>query len=99
MADFLIGLAFLVVADLYGDFPVEPLEKIQNLVGGEPAEMPVHQVRGLRLLDAEQGGDFRLFQFFPFQDLINMKSYLGPGMEFFRPGKAEIGINIAGVFF
>lgn len=44
VADFLVGFALLVTADLNGDLPVEPLEKTQKLVGGEPAEMPVHQV-------------------------------------------------------
>ena len=50
-ADFLIRLPWLVRADLNGDFPVKPLEKIEELVGGEAVEMAVHQMGHFRLLD------------------------------------------------
>jgi len=40
--DLLIGLALMARTDLNNDFLIEPFEKIQQFVGGEATEMPVH---------------------------------------------------------
>ena len=61
-ADFRVGFALLVRADPDRDFLVEPLEEIEQLVRGEAAEMAIHQMRHVRLRDAEQFGDFPLLE-------------------------------------
>jgi len=72
--DFLIRLSGLVGADLDRDLTIQPLEKIEQLVGGETVEMPVHQVGDFRLFDPEQGSDFLLFEISVFEQFIDMKS-------------------------
>ena len=52
----------MVTADFDRHFPVKPFQKIEQLVRGEAAEMPVHQVRHVRLRNAQNIGDFALFQ-------------------------------------
>ena len=42
--DFLIRLARPMWADPDFDFPLQSFEKSEQFVGGEPAEMPIHQV-------------------------------------------------------
>ena len=68
-SDFLIRLSRLVGADLDRDFTIQPLEKIEELVGGETVEMPVHQVGDFRLFDPEQGSDFRCLRFLSLSSL------------------------------
>ena len=60
--DFLIRLARPVRANADGHFPVKASEEIEQLVGGEAAEVPVHQVRDFRLFDAEQRRDLTLLE-------------------------------------
>jgi pimeloyl-ACP methyl ester carboxylesterase len=48
----LIRLALVVAADLDRHLAVKPFQKVEQLVGGEPAKMPVHQVRHVGLCDA-----------------------------------------------
>src|SRR5690348_4453319 len=55
--DFLVRLARPALADADGHLAVEAFEEVERLLGGEPAEMPIHQVRDFRLLDAEQRRD------------------------------------------
>jgi hypothetical protein len=45
-----------------GHFAVEAFEEIEQLVGGEAAEVPIYEVRDLRLLDAQQRCDLTLLE-------------------------------------
>jgi hypothetical protein len=51
--DLLIRFPRLMRADLDRDFTIQPFEEIEQLVGGEAVEMPVHQVGDFRLFDPE----------------------------------------------
>jgi hypothetical protein len=61
---------------------LQPFQKIQQLVGGEPAEMPVHEVGDCRLLDPEQGGDLSLRQLRGFENLVDMEAEFGACEQF-----------------
>jgi hypothetical protein len=62
----LIGLSLVMAADGNRYFPVQPFQKIEQLVGCEAAEMPVHQMRHVRLCNAQNTANFTLFQLFLF---------------------------------
>ena len=68
-------------ADLDRHLAVETLEEVEQLVGGEAAEMPVHQVGDFRLLDAEQGGDLPLRELLVGEQFIDVKAHLRPGQQ------------------
>jgi hypothetical protein len=55
---------------------VQALQKVEQLVRGEAAEMTVHQVRHIGLRNPENPGDFALFQFPVFQNFENVNSNL-----------------------
>ena len=57
----LVGLPPLMAADLDLHFLVKPLQKIEQLVRREAAEMPIHLVRDIGLRNAQDTGDFALF--------------------------------------
>jgi hypothetical protein len=60
----LIRFARFMRTDLDRDLAVQPLEKVEQLVGRKTVEMPVHEVGDFWLFDAEQGGDVLLFELF-----------------------------------
>ena len=62
-SDFLTRFPRPVRADADGDRLIEPLKELQQLVGGEPAEMPVHQMRDFRLLEGKQEAISRCLSF------------------------------------
>jgi hypothetical protein len=68
----------MATADLNRHFPVKALQKIEQLIRREATEMPVHQVRHLRLGNTQNIGDFSLFQFLIFEDFEDMESDLRP---------------------
>ena len=88
-----------MLADLNCHFLVKPLEKIEELVGREAIEMPVHEVRHFWLLDSKQQGDFALFELLFFHQLIHMKTKLCPCKVFPGIGKPQVSKDIAGTFF
>ncbi len=57
----LVGLSLVMATDLDLHFLVKPLQKIEQLVRREAAEMPIHQVRDIGLGNAQDTGDFALF--------------------------------------
>ena len=71
----------MVTADLDGHFPVKPFQEIEQLVRREAAEMPVHQVRHVGLGNAQNLGDFALFQFLVFKDFKDMESDAPPPLS------------------
>src|SRR5580698_7835400 len=58
--DFLIRFTRLMRTDLDRQLAVQPPEKIEQLIRGEAAEMPVKQVRNLGLFDPKQLGNLPL---------------------------------------
>src|ERR1700722_1634117 len=58
----LIRLTPVVTADLNRHLLVKALQKIEQLVRREAAEMPVHQVRHIGLCNAKNAGDLALLQ-------------------------------------
>ena len=50
-----------MTADLDRHFPVKPFQEVEQFVGREAAETPVHQVRHVRLRNAQNAGDLPLF--------------------------------------
>jgi|SRR5665213_1967772 len=86
-------------ADLDGDFPVEPLQKIQQLVSSEPAVMAVHQMGHLGLRNAKEFGDLRLFELPSLNDPIDAKANLRTRKKLVRVLAAKIGKDIAAAFF
>jgi hypothetical protein len=95
----LIGLALAVTADLDRHLAVKPFQEIEQLVRGEAAEMPVHQVRHVGLRDAQNIGDLALLQLLVFEDLEHMKSHLRPHNELVGILEAEVGEDVAGALF
>lgn len=89
--DFPIRLSCSVGIDLDGDFLVQALEKIKQLVGCEPAVMAVHRMGHIRLSDAEDRGDFTLFQFSPFKDLVDMQPDLRSCKKLICVYQSQIG--------
>src|SRR4051794_8685022 len=98
-ADFLIRLPRPVRANADRDGLIQPLEELQQLVGGEAAEMPVHQVRHFRLLDAKQGDDFLLPELPGQEQLMDVESQLCPSIKLVAILKPEIGEDVAGAYF
>jgi hypothetical protein len=94
----LIGLARAMTAHLDGHFPVEALEKIEQLVGREPAEMPVHQVRHVRLGNPENARDLALLQLLVFHDFEDVKADLRPRQKLVSVFQPQIGEDVAGTF-
>jgi hypothetical protein len=76
--DLLIWLARLVRADLDRHLSVKLSQEFQKLVGREPAEMPVEQMRHLRLLDAQHPGNLALLELAGGENLTDMKPELRP---------------------
>jgi hypothetical protein len=65
-----------MTANLDRDFPVKPFQKVEQLVPGEAAEMPVHEVRHVGLGNAQDIGDFALFQLLISKDFEDVESDL-----------------------
>ena len=59
----LVRFDLVMTAHLDGHFAVKPFEKIEQLVGGEAAEMPVHQVRHIGLGMPRMAAISRCFSF------------------------------------
>ena len=97
-ADLLIRLARLVRADADRYLAVQSLEEVQQLIGGKPTEMPVHQVRDFRLLDPKQGSDLPLRQLLGFEDLIDMKADFGACEQLVAFLESQVSKDVAGAF-
>ena len=89
----------MTTADLDRYFAVKPFQKIEQLVGGEAAEMPVHQVRDIGLRDAEDLGDFALLQLPVFEDPEDMESNLRPRQKLVGIFEPQVRENVSGAFF
>src|SRR5579864_6365663 len=87
-----------MTTDLDLHFPVQALQKIEQLVRGEAAEMPVHQVRHIGLCDPEYPCNFALFQFLVLQNFENMDADLRTGVKFAGVLQSQIGEYVAGAF-
>ena len=96
--DLLVGLPLVMAADLDLHFLVKPPQKIEQLVRSESAEVPVHQVRNIRLRNPENTGDFALFQFLAFKNLEDMDANLRARIKLAGILQPQIGKNIAGAF-
>jgi hypothetical protein len=95
----LVGFAFVVTADLDRHFPVKAFKKIEQLVRREAAEMPVHQVRHVWLRNAQDIGDFALFQLLVFEDFEDMKSDLRARQKLIGILEAQVRKDISGALF
>ena len=89
----------MVTADLDRHFLVKAFQKIEQLVRCEAAEMPIHQVRYVGLRNAEDVGDFALFQFLVFEDFEDMESDLRARKKLVGILEAQIREDVAGAFF
>jgi hypothetical protein len=89
----------MVRADLDRHLLAKALQKIEELVRGEAAEMPVHQMRHVGLRNAENAGDLALLQFLVFEDLEDVKSDLRAHHKLVGVFEAEIGEDVAGALF
>src|SRR5258708_35427161 len=78
-------------------FLVQAPQKIEQLVRGKAAEMPVHQVRYIGLCNPENPGDLALFYFLIFQNLENVNPNLRPGIELSGILQPQLGKEIAGI--
>ena len=92
----LIGVAPVVTADVDRHFLIKTLQKIEQLVGGEAAEMPVHQVRHAGLRGAGHSGDLALLQLPALRDLAHATADLRPDQKLAGILGAEIGEDVAG---
>jgi len=93
--NFLIRLARPVRANADGHFPVKASEEIEQLVGGEAAEVPVHQVRDFRLFDTKQRRDLTLLELPVCQKIIDMKAQSRPREKLVGILKAQVREDIA----
>jgi hypothetical protein len=81
-AHFLIRLTRLVGADPDRHLGLQSLEEIEQLVGGEAAEVSVHKVGDFRLFDPEQRRDLSLWQLLGFEDLLDVEADFGACEQF-----------------
>lgn len=58
-------------------FSIQPLEKMEQLIGGKAAVMSVHQMGYVRLRDAQYRADFSLLKIFVFDNSMNTKRGTG----------------------
>jgi hypothetical protein len=72
--DFLIWFPGFMGSDLDRDFLVEAFQEVEQLVRREPAEVSVHQVGDLRLLDPEERRGLTLLELSRFEQFMHMKS-------------------------
>ena len=86
----------MVTADLDRHFPIKPFQKIEQLVRREAAEMPVHQMRYVGLCNAQNVGDFALFQLLVFEDIEDMESDLRARQKLIGIFETQIRENVSG---
>src|SRR5579859_2245108 len=96
--DFPVRLSWLVRANLNSHFPIQPLEKIQELICGKPAEVSVHQMRHVRLRDTEKRRNFALLELSVFQDFEYVEADLRPREKFIGVFQFQIGKHVARAF-
>jgi hypothetical protein len=89
----------LVTADLDGYFPVQAFQKVEQLIGGEAAEVAVHEMRYIGLGNAQNFGDFALFEFLVFEDFEDMKSDLRARQKLVGILEAQIRKDVSGALF
>jgi hypothetical protein len=89
----------VVTADLDRHFSVKPFQKIEHLVRREAAKMPIHQVRNVGLRNAQNIGDFALFQFFFCKDFKDMESDLRARQKLVRIFAAQVREDVSGTPF
>jgi hypothetical protein len=95
----LVGFALVVTANLDRHFSVKPFKKIKQLVRREAAEMPIHQVRHVGLSNAQDFGDFTLFQLLVFEDVEDMESDLRARQKLVGVFEAQIREDVPGTLF
>jgi hypothetical protein len=95
---FLIGFPRLVRTDPDRHFPVQAFQEFKQLVRGEEAEMPVHQVGHFRLGNAKQRDDFPLLELSVLEYRIDMKPNLCPCEKLVSLLKPQVRKDIAGAF-
>ena len=96
---FLITLPRFVLTDSDSDFPVEPFQKIEQLVRGKAAKVAVHQVGDLWLRDTEKRGNLPLLEIFVFEDCVDMKADLRPRQKLVGIFQPEVSIDVAAALF
>ncbi len=96
---FLEGFTSVTTADLDRHLSIKPPQKIQQFVGREPAEVPVHQMRDIRLCNAQYVGDFAPFQLPVLQNFEDVISDLRPREKLIGLLETEIREDVAGAFF
>jgi hypothetical protein len=92
----LVGFAFFATADLDRHFSVKPFQKIEQLVSGETAEVPVHQVRHVGLRNSQDMGDFALPQVPLFEDFEDVESDLRARQKLVGILEAQIREDVSG---
>src|SRR6185369_4193733 len=96
--DLLVRLPLVMTAHFDLDLLVQTLQKVEQLVRCEAAEMPVHQVGHIGLRNPENASDFALFQFPVLQNFENVNSNLRAGIKFAGILQPQIGEDVAGPF-
>ena len=94
---FLVRLALLVKAHFDHHFPIKSFQEIEQLVGSETTEMPVHQVRYVGLCNPQKIGDLALFQLLLFKNFKHMNSDLGTRQKLVGIFEAQILEDISGL--
>jgi hypothetical protein len=89
----------VATADVDSHFSVKPFQKIKQLVRREATEMAVHQMRHVRLRNAQGLGDFSLFQLLVLQDFEDMVSDLCASQKLVGVLEAQIREDVARTFF
>jgi hypothetical protein len=90
-----IRLTLAVMTDLYRYLKLKALQKIDQLVDGEAAEMPIHQARHVGLRNAQNIADRARRQLPVSENLDDLKSDLCPRQELISVFEAEVGEDIA----
>jgi hypothetical protein len=60
--DLLVRFALVMAANFDPHLPIQPFQKVEQLVGREAAEMSVHQVRHIGLGNTQNSRDLTLLQ-------------------------------------
>jgi hypothetical protein len=90
----LVRLAFAARTYRNGYLAVKAPEKIEQLVCAEAAEVPVHQVRYVRLGDSQNAGNLPLSKLSFLENAENVESDLRASEEFIGIFQTEIGEDV-----
>jgi hypothetical protein len=92
---FLVGFAFVTPAHVDSDLLLKGIQECKKPPFGEKMILTIHQFGYFRLIDAEQSGDFPLFELSGLQDQAHGVPQSRAREKFIGVAESEVGEHIA----